>query len=62
MTLSQLALVLFFILLGITWIGWVAISATVLGIIALLVGVLMLLEALGVVAWNGPVIRRRPEA
>lgn len=44
MSLTHLLTALFFILLGITWIGWVAISIVFLGILSFVVGVLWLVE------------------
>jgi uncharacterized membrane protein HdeD (DUF308 family) len=45
MSLSTLLLAVFLILLGITWLGWVAISTTFLGVWALVTGIVWLLEA-----------------
>lgn len=45
MSLSTLFLAAFLILFGISALGWVAVSATVLGIVALIAGVLILVEA-----------------
>ena len=44
MSLSQLLLAVFLILFAISTLGWVAVSATVLGIVALIDGILFLVE------------------
>lgn len=44
MALSHLLTAVWFILVGITWIGWVAISPQFLGVLALIVGILWLVE------------------
>ena len=55
MNLSHLLTAVFFILLGITWLGWVAVSQTVLGVFALVVGILWLVEGYHpVTVWNRP--------
>jgi hypothetical protein len=56
MSLSQLLLAVWLILIGITWVGWVAISATFLGVWALITGVVWLLEA-----YRPIQVYRRPE-
>lgn len=56
MNLSSLLLAVFLILLGITWLGWVAISITFLGIWSLVTGILLLLEA-----YHPVVVYRRPQ-
>lgn len=45
MSLSALFLALFLILFAISTFGWVAISGTILGIVALIAGILILVEA-----------------
>lgn len=59
MSLSQLLLAVLLILLGVSWLGWVAVSATVLGVIALVTGVLLILEGTSVFVWRTPVVRTR---
>lgn len=44
MSLSTLALALFLILFAISALGWVAVSATFLGVVALIAGILILVE------------------
>lgn len=44
MSLQPFVLALFLILLGISWLGWVAISTTVLGVLALVAGILILVD------------------
>lgn len=46
MSLATLFLALFLILFGVSALGWVAISATVLGIVALIAGVLQVIPAI----------------
>jgi len=60
MSLSQLLLAITLILIGIVWVGWVDISATVIGIFALITGALILLEGLGSFSYSLP-HRRRSE-
>lgn len=57
MGLSTLFLALFLILFGISALGWVAVSGTVLGIVALIAGVLILVEA-----YHPVTVYRRPQA
>lgn len=45
MNLSQLLLGIWLLLLGITWLGWVAISTQFLGGLAALTGLLVLFES-----------------
>lgn len=45
MSLSTLLLAVFLILFAISMLGWVAVSATVLGVVALVDGILFLVEA-----------------
>lgn len=45
MSLSQLLLGVWLILVGLSWAGWVAINAKFLGIWALVTGIVWLLEA-----------------
>ncbi len=45
MSLSSLLLAVWLILLGITWLAWVAISAKFLGIWAFVTGIVFLVEA-----------------
>jgi hypothetical protein len=55
MNLSTLLTAVFFILLGITWMGWVAISTTFLGMFAFVTGLVWLLEsAHPVMVWRRP--------
>jgi uncharacterized membrane protein HdeD (DUF308 family) len=54
MALSTLFLAAFLILFGINALGWVAISATLLGAVALIAGILILVEA------YHPITIRRP--
>lgn len=55
MTLSHILLAVFLILLGITWLGWVAISTTFLGVWALVTGILWLVEGYHpVTVWRRP--------
>lgn len=42
--MGNLLLALLLILLGITWAGWVAISGVLLGLLAILTGVVLLVE------------------
>lgn len=58
MSLSSLFLAAFLILTGISLLGWVAISATFLGVIALVAGILILVE--GVHPIVIPTYRRTP--
>lgn len=57
MSLSQLMLAVTLILIGVVWLGWVEVSGTVLGIFALITGVLIILEGLG--TFNYALPRRR---
>lgn len=50
MSLSSLFLSAFLILFAIDLLGWVAVGSTFLGIVALITGILILLEGVGV--WN----------
>lgn len=45
MALSTLALALFLILFAINALGWIAVSATFLGVVALIAGILFLVES-----------------
>lgn len=55
MSLSTLLTAIFFILLGITWMGWVAISTMFLGVFAFITGLVWLLEAYHpVTVWQRP--------
>jgi DMSO reductase anchor subunit len=45
MSLSHLLAAVWFILVGITWLGWVAIGTRFLGIWALITGIVWLVEA-----------------
>lgn len=45
MSLSTLLLGVWLILVGIDWMGWVALSATFLGIWAFVTGIVVLIEA-----------------
>lgn len=57
MSLTTLALAVFLILFGINSLGWVAVSATVLGIVALVAGILILIDG-----YHPVTILRRPQA
>lgn len=59
MTLTTLALAVFLILFGINTLGWVAVSATVLGIVALVAGILILVDSYHPVVFP---VRRPPAA
>lgn len=50
-----LLLALLLILLGITWAGWVAISGVLLGLLAILTGIVLLVENRTVIT---PIVRR----
>lgn len=54
MSLANLLLAVLLILLGINWLGWVAVSATVLGILALVAGILFLLAGFSVFSYDLP--------
>lgn len=55
MSLSTLLTAIFFILLGITWMGWVALSTMFLGVFAFITGLVWLLEAYHpVTVWQRP--------
>jgi hypothetical protein len=45
MSLTTILLAAFFILYAVSTLGWIPISATVLGVIALIVGILILVDA-----------------
>lgn len=57
MSLTTLVLGVFLILLGMTWIGWIALSPLVLGIVALIAGILVLADG-----YRPVTIWRRPQA
>lgn len=57
MSLTTLALAVFLILFGINALGWVAVSATALGIVALVAGVLILVDG-----YHPVTVFRRPQA
>lgn len=59
MSLSQLGLGLLLILWAVSGLGWVSVPATLLLWLALITGILLLLEALGVLVWHTPVLIRR---
>jgi hypothetical protein len=54
MSLGNLFLAATLILWGVTLLGWIAVSNTVLGVVALIAGILLLLEGAGVWSWNTP--------
>lgn len=55
MSLGSLLLAVFLILLGITWLGWISISQTFLGVFALVTGIVLLLESYRpVTVWHRP--------
>jgi uncharacterized membrane protein HdeD (DUF308 family) len=58
MSLTTLALAVFLILYGISALGWVAVSATVIGVVALVAGILILVDGYHPVT----VFRRGPQA
>jgi len=58
MSLSQLLLAVWLILVGMTWMGWVSISTTFLGVWAFVTGIVWLLEAYRPIT----VYRRPPQA
>lgn len=47
-----LLLAIWLILVGINWAGWVAISAVILGILAIITGIILLVENRSVVTTN----------
>lgn len=57
MGLSTLFLAAFLILTGISLLGWVAVSATVLGVVALVAGILILVES-----YHPITVYHRPQA
>lgn len=59
MRLSEIALTVLLFMLAVSWLGWVGVSATVLGVTALVTGILRLLEGVSVVTYTVPV-RRQP--
>jgi len=59
MSIGQLALGLYLLFVGAAQLGWFSVSATVLGICALVAGIVILLDALGVI---GDVNWRRTRA
>lgn len=54
MSLSALFLAIFLIVLGMSWIGWLTVSAVALGIIAFVTGILMVLEGLSIFSYSLP--------
>lgn len=52
MALSTLALAVTLILVGLSWLGWVAVSVGVLGALALITGILIILEGLSVFSYK----------
>lgn len=56
MNLSYLLLAVWLILVGITWLGWVAITVTFLGLWAFVTGIVFLVEGVHPV-----VVYRRPQ-
>lgn len=56
MSLSHVLTAIWFILVGITWLGWITISATFLGGFALVVGIVWLVEG-----YRPLTVWRRPE-
>lgn len=55
MGLSALFLAAFLILFAINALGWVAVSATFLGVVALVAGILILVEGVHpIVVWHRP--------
>lgn len=47
MSLTQLALAVWFALFAVNALAWVAVSATALGVVALIVAILLVVEGLG---------------
>jgi hypothetical protein len=58
MSLSTLLLAIWLILVGLTWLTWVNISIKFLGGLALVTGIVFLLEGLSVFSYNLPARRR----
>jgi hypothetical protein len=55
MSLTTLALAAFLLLFAVSTLGWVAISATVLGVVALIAGILILVDGYHpVTVWRRP--------
>lgn len=55
MSLTTLALAAFLILFAISSLGWVAVSATFIGVVALIAGILILVDGYHpVTLWNRP--------
>lgn len=55
LSLSHILTAVFFILLGITWLGWVAITQTFLGVWSLVTGIVWLVEGYHpVTVWHRP--------
>lgn len=50
MSLSQLLLAVWLILVGLTWVGWAALSADFLGVLAIITGIIFVLE--GTAVWS----------
>lgn len=58
MSLSHLLLALWLIMVGLAWLGWVAISIKFLGGWALVTGIILLLEAASVFSYSIPARHR----
>jgi len=54
MSLGHLFLVATLIVWGVNLLGWITVSSTVLGVLALVAGILLLLEGVGVWSWSTP--------
>lgn len=52
MSLTNLLLAAYFILVGLSLLGILAVSNTVLGIIALIVGIIILVDGFHPITWN----------
>lgn len=58
MSLGQLLLAVWLIILGMLWLGWVTVSNKFLGGWAFVTGIVLILEGISVVTWVLPVGRR----
>lgn len=54
MSVSILLLAVFLILLGVTWLGWVAVSTPLLGLLAFVTGIVLLVDSFH------PIVVKRP--
>lgn len=60
--MAGLLLGILLIIWAVSLLGWVAVSATFLGVCALIVGIVWVIESLGVAVPSVPVVRRAPPA